>query len=470
MGKIVKYCNSCEESFAEKFSFCPICGDPIKAFEMNPVGEEVEADMAFPEKTLEIIEAKTKEVVIEPLEIGPAEEPIADEKVELPETIELLADDRTFDFDEPEIALEIDDEVEIEEIAPIAMPNVSVFGNDAGSDEEVSAGGYQSTIDYSHFQPIDSNLNNFDDDDDDFHVTVLTEKNVKERNLLLLGTMVIVLTLSIGVVIGSIFNHPLLVDAIGDDYLVAFVPIVEETPMTVEDEQKKKDDEDGGGGGGGGRDEQTPTSKGRLANQTPNPLINPDTSILQRNAELLQPVASTQGDNKIRTPTDERYGDPNSTLALLSNGLGTGGGQGSGTGTGQGSGRGTGQGSGIGSGSGSGIGDGTGPGRGSGGGNDGDNPPIRPTAGPTKGLNILLKPEPKYTDAARQNNIQGQVVLRITFLSNGQIGSISPVSGLSYGLTEQAIAAARQIRFEPAVRNGQPISVTKTFQYRFAIY
>ena len=37
MGKIVKYCSSCDEGFAEKFGFCPDCGAQLQAFEMSPV-------------------------------------------------------------------------------------------------------------------------------------------------------------------------------------------------------------------------------------------------------------------------------------------------------------------------------------------------------------------------------------------------------------------------------------------------
>ena len=44
MGKIVKYCNACEESFAEKFGFCPICGESLTAFEMNPIENAVKAE------------------------------------------------------------------------------------------------------------------------------------------------------------------------------------------------------------------------------------------------------------------------------------------------------------------------------------------------------------------------------------------------------------------------------------------
>ncbi len=40
MGKIVKYCAACDESFAEKFGFCPNCGQAMTAFEMNPVNGE----------------------------------------------------------------------------------------------------------------------------------------------------------------------------------------------------------------------------------------------------------------------------------------------------------------------------------------------------------------------------------------------------------------------------------------------
>jgi TonB family protein len=85
-------------------------------------------------------------------------------------------------------------------------------------------------------------------------------------------------------------------------------------------------------------------------------------------------------------------------------------------------------------------------------------------------LRIVVKPQPRYTDAARQKGVQGTVTLRITLLSNGGVGSISLVEGLPHGITEQAIAAAKKISFIPMQRNGVSVSVTKTFQYRFAIY
>ena len=88
----------------------------------------------------------------------------------------------------------------------------------------------------------------------------------------------------------------------------------------------------------------------------------------------------------------------------------------------------------------------------------------------TKSLLITSKPRAGYTDVARQNNIQGAVTLRVTFLASGQIGNISPVSGLPCGLTDQAISAATKIKFEPQLVNGKSTTVTKQVQYSFTIY
>jgi TonB family protein len=88
----------------------------------------------------------------------------------------------------------------------------------------------------------------------------------------------------------------------------------------------------------------------------------------------------------------------------------------------------------------------------------------------TEPLRILSKPRANYTDQARINDVEGVVRVRVTFLATGEIGSISPISGLPYGLTEQALAAARKIRFEPQTRDGVPVSVTKVVEYIFSMY
>ncbi|HEV7642344.1 MAG TPA: energy transducer TonB [Pyrinomonadaceae bacterium] len=85
-------------------------------------------------------------------------------------------------------------------------------------------------------------------------------------------------------------------------------------------------------------------------------------------------------------------------------------------------------------------------------------------------LKILSKPFPTYTQEARQNQISGDVRLLIFFLANGKIGPVYPTRELPYGLTENSIDVARRIKFVPATRNGQPITVARIINYNFMLY
>jgi protein TonB len=83
---------------------------------------------------------------------------------------------------------------------------------------------------------------------------------------------------------------------------------------------------------------------------------------------------------------------------------------------------------------------------------------------------ILSRPEPQYTEEARKNQVSGTVVLRAVFTSSGQVTNIRTVSGLPHGLTERAIAAARQIRFSPAMKGGRAVSQYIQIEYNFNLY
>jgi len=61
------------------------------------------------------------------------------------------------------------------------------------------------------------------------------------------------------------------------------------------------------------------------------------------------------------------------------------------------------------------------------------------------------------------------VFQKIDFLRN-QTLSISARAGLPYGLTERAIAAARQIKFTPATKDGRPVSMYIQLEYNFNLY
>ncbi len=132
-------------------------------------------------------------------------------------------------------------------------------------------------------------------------------------------------------------------------------------------------------------------------------------------------------------------------------------------GGGIGAGSGSGYGSGIGTGSGSGSGSGNGSGSGTAG------PPTVPSK-TTSPLRITSKQKAVYTDFARFYMIQGNVTLRVTFLAKGEIGSITPVRTLPFGLTETATYAARNIGFEPEVANGVVRTTTRPVSFTFNIY
>jgi TonB family protein len=445
MGKVVKYCSACEEGFAEKFGFCPNCGAHLTAFEMNPLDSKPAEEIK--NTPVEKIEAAPTAPVLEtPAETPRAAEtqqfsasPVTDETVETKEVFE--AENNIVDEDEVETKFAFD--------APKNSPAQNI-------PENLHEATYAKT-DAAHYVA-----------DGGYQPTIVVEKNAKQRNTLLLGAFALGCILMLGSYVYSMFNKYLDISAIDTPSLVAYVGDDEPAPMEIEEAPKKNTDK-GGGGGGGGKEEDTPASKGRTATQTDNPFIAPSSKMDRVTNPELAYRASTQG-NRQEKQTDENYGAVQG-LSGRSDGTGLGGGIGEGRGTGQGNGNGTGLGNGNGSGSGNGNGNGNGDGDG-----DGDNAPtVKATPkpapiGPTEGVKILSKPRANYTDAARQNQVQGKVVLRVTFSANGSIGNISVISGLGNGLTEQAIAAARGIRFEPAKRGGVPYSVTKPVEYTFTIY
>lgn len=84
-------------------------------------------------------------------------------------------------------------------------------------------------------------------------------------------------------------------------------------------------------------------------------------------------------------------------------------------------------------------------------------------------LEVLSKPPVQYTSEARQLHVQGDVVLRVTFLATGRVVVQSVVHGLGHGLDEEARRVAQQIRFRPATRNGQPVDLTTTITITFQL-
>jgi len=85
-------------------------------------------------------------------------------------------------------------------------------------------------------------------------------------------------------------------------------------------------------------------------------------------------------------------------------------------------------------------------------------------------VRIAMKPEPSYTESARQHMVTGTVVIKCVFSSNGSVNNIRVVSGLPDGLTEKAIAAAKKIKFLPAMKDGKHVSMWIQLEYNFNLY
>ncbi len=82
---------------------------------------------------------------------------------------------------------------------------------------------------------------------------------------------------------------------------------------------------------------------------------------------------------------------------------------------------------------------------------------------------ILSKPTPVYTQEARSLRIQGEVLLEVVLEASGSLRVVRVVRGLGHGLDDNAVKAAEQIHFKPALRDGQPADSTVVLHIIFQL-
>ena len=125
-----------------------------------------------------------------------------------------------------------------------------------------------------------------------------------------------------------------------------------------------------------------------------------------------------------------------------------------------------GAGAGEGGGIGAGKGDGLGPGQGGGAGGG----VYRPGNG-VETPRLLREVTPKYTAEAMRAKVQGIVLVEAVVLPDGSVGDVTIVRSLdrNFGLDDEAINAAKQWRFQPGMRFGEPVAVLVTIELSFTL-
>jgi protein TonB len=205
-----------------------------------------------------------------------------------------------------------------------------------------------------------------------------------------------------------------------------------------------------GGGGGGGNSMPEPPKKAELpgedkitvpAVKPPEPIPEPPKAVEE--PPPLEPQMNIPA-QAMAAATEAAPGVIDSSA--VSNSVSTGSGSGTGAGSGQGSGLGEGFGGGTGGGAyriGSGV----------------------------ESPRLLRSVRPNYTSEAMRAKVQGVVRLEGIVLPDGSVGDVRVLRSLDpvFGLDEEAIKAAKQFRFAPGTRFGQPVAVIVSFEIEFTL-
>ena len=89
---------------------------------------------------------------------------------------------------------------------------------------------------------------------------------------------------------------------------------------------------------------------------------------------------------------------------------------------------------------------------------------IRPGVTPPR---LLKKIEPEYTTEARQQFVQGTILLDLVVGADGLPANIKVLSPLGFGLDERAVEAVTKWRFAPGTKDGKPVVVGANIEVNF---
>jgi periplasmic protein TonB len=262
----------------------------------------------------------------------------------------------------------------------------------------------------------------------------------------LVGSLVIHIVL-LGLVLGSaLFGHKVVQQVEKRETVTLIAPSLDSYALPISKQVAS-------GGGGGGDQDKLPAPKGKLPKLAEQQITPPQIVVRREQPKLaVEPTAVAPPRVRIAENNIPNLGAPAATplpSAPPSNGTGSGGGIGSGSGGGVGEGHGPG----VGEGSGGGIGGG-----------------VYKVGGGISAPQAISTPDPEYTQAARDAKTQGTCVLWMIVDEHGEPRDIRLLRGLGFGLDQKAIDAVRQWRFQPALKDGHPVSVQIKVEVGFRLY
>lgn len=85
--------------------------------------------------------------------------------------------------------------------------------------------------------------------------------------------------------------------------------------------------------------------------------------------------------------------------------------------------------------------------------------------------NITIKKKPRVETARFCSQISGVVRLKVTFDKSEKVTNVEVVSPSGCkDFDKGAVRAAKKIKFKPALKNGEPVTVVKSVEYVFTLY
>jgi protein TonB len=93
--------------------------------------------------------------------------------------------------------------------------------------------------------------------------------------------------------------------------------------------------------------------------------------------------------------------------------------------------------------------------------------PVRPWEVGLREPKKLFSVDPRYPELAARAAVGGTVILEIVVDRSGSVSRVTVLRPAPLGMTEEAVAAVRQWRYEPSLLNGRPIEVVITVTVRF---